>query len=90
MAGTGIMAGICTSPYPSPYLTEKVGDYPYPYPYPVNAGIPRQNGDGFGQYPRGRVYLPSLVLSFSVYYKANVYFKNEYLFIEISKISFSL
>ena len=37
MAGTGIMAGICTSPYP--------------YPYPVNAGILRQNGDGFGQYP---------------------------------------
>jgi len=56
MAGTGIMAGICTSPYP----TEKVGDSPYPYPYPVNAGIPHQNGDGFGQYPRGRVYLPSL------------------------------
>jgi len=41
MAGTGIMAGICTSPYPSPYPTEKVGDSPYPYPYPVNAGIPR-------------------------------------------------
>ena len=60
MAGTGIMAGICTSPYPSPYPTEKVGDSPYPYPYPVNAGIPPQNGDGFGQYPRGRVYLPSL------------------------------
>ena len=60
MAGRGIMAGICTSPYPSPYPTEKVGDSPYPYPYPVNAGIPRQNGDGFGQYPRGRVYLPSL------------------------------
>ena len=59
MAGTGIMAGICTFPYPSPYPTEKVGDPPYPYP--VNAGIPRQNGDGFGQYPRGRVYLPSLV-----------------------------
>jgi len=58
MAGTGIMAGICTSPYP----TEKVGDSPYPYPYPVNAGIPRQNGDGFGQYPRGRVYLPSLLV----------------------------
>jgi len=56
MTGTGIMAGICTSPYP----TEKVGDSPYPYPYPVNAGIPRQNGDGFGQYPRKRVYLPSL------------------------------
>jgi len=50
------MAGICTSPYP----TEKVGDSPYPYP--VNAGIPRQNGDGFGQYPHGRVYLPSLVI----------------------------
>jgi len=54
MAGTGIMAGICTSPYSSPYPTEKVGDSPYPYPYPVNAGIPRQNGNGFGQYPRGR------------------------------------
>jgi len=55
------MAGICTSPYPSLYLIEKVGDSPYPYPYPVNAGILRQNGDGFGQYPRGRVYLPSLL-----------------------------
>jgi len=63
MAGTGIMAGmgtvtgwICTSPYP----IEKVGDSPYPYPYQVNAGIPHQNGDGFGQYPRGHVYLPYL------------------------------
>jgi len=56
MAGTGIMAGICTSPYP----TEKVGDSPYPYSYPVNAGISRQNGDGFGQYPWRRIYLPSL------------------------------
>ena len=63
MAGTGIMAGICTSPYPSPYPTEKVGDSPYPYPYPVNAGISRQNGDGFGRYPRGRVYLPSLLIT---------------------------
>jgi len=56
------MAGIYTSPSPSPYPIEKVGDspYPYPYPYPVNAGIPHQNGDRFGQYPRGRVYLPSL------------------------------
>jgi len=53
------MARICTSPYPSPYPIEKIGDSPYPYP--VNSGIPRQNGDGFGQYPRGRVYLPSLV-----------------------------
>jgi len=52
MAETGIMAGICTSPYPSPYPIEKVGDSPNPYPYPVNAGIPRQNGDEFGQYPR--------------------------------------
>jgi len=48
MAETGIMAGICTSPYP----------------YPVNAGIPRQNRDGFGQYPQGRIYLPSLVVTF--------------------------
>jgi len=64
MAGTGIMAGIYSSPSPSPYPIEKIGDfpYPYPYPYPVNAGIPRQNGDEFGQYPRGRVYLPSLVV----------------------------
>jgi len=54
------MAGIYTSPYPSPYPIEKVGDSPYPYPYPVNAGIPRQNGDGFGEYSRGRVYLSSL------------------------------
>ena len=60
MAGTGIMAVICTSPYPSPYPIEKVGDSPYPYPYPVNAKIPCQNGDGFGQYPQRRVYLPSL------------------------------
>ena len=65
MAGTGIMAGICTSSYPSPspypYPTEKVGDSPYPYP--VNVGIPHQNEDGFGQYPRGRVYLPYLLTS---------------------------
>ena len=55
------MAGICTSPYPSPYPIEKVGDSPYPYPYPVNAGIPRQNRDGFGQCSRDRVYLSSLI-----------------------------
>jgi len=59
MTVTNIMAGICTSSYP----IEKVGDSPYPYPYPVNAGIPRQNRDGFEQYPRGQVYLPSLVLT---------------------------
>jgi len=57
MTGTSIMAGIYSSPSPSPYPIEKIGDSPYP----VNAGIPRQNGDGFGQYPRGRVYLPSLL-----------------------------
>jgi len=58
------MAGICTFPKPSPYPIEKVVDSPYPYPYPVNAGIPRQNGDGFGQYPRGQIYLPSLSVTF--------------------------
>jgi len=65
MAGMGIMVEICTSPYPSPSPSpiKKVGESPYPYPYPiekvgespypypVNAGILRQNGDGFGQYP---------------------------------------
>jgi len=60
MAGTDIMAGICTSSYP--YPIGKVGDSLYPYPYPINVRIPRQNGDGFGQYPRGRVYLPSLII----------------------------
>ena len=34
MAGTGIMAGIYSSPSASPYPIEKVGDSPYPYPYP--------------------------------------------------------
>ena len=49
MAGTGIMADICTSPYPSPYPTEKVGDFPYPYPYPVKTGTGSGNTheDGF-------------------------------------------
>jgi len=56
------MAEICTSPYSSPYPTEKVGDFPYPYPYSVNAGIPRQNENRFGQYPREQVYLPSLMV----------------------------
>jgi len=55
--GDGDMVGICTSPYP---IEEKVGDSPYPYQYPVNAGILCQNGDEFEQYPRRRVYLPSL------------------------------
>jgi len=38
------MAGIYSSPSPSSYPIEKIGDSPYPYPYPVNAEIPRQNG----------------------------------------------
>jgi len=46
MAGTSIMARICTSPSPSPYPIEKIGDSPYPYP--VNVGIPRQNGTDSG------------------------------------------
>jgi len=57
------MAGIYSSPSSSPYLIEKIGDSPYPYPYLVNAEILRQNGNGFGQYPRRRVYLPSLLPS---------------------------
>jgi len=44
MAGTSIMAGICTFSYPSSYPTENVGDSPYPYPYPVNAGFPSKRG----------------------------------------------
>ena len=65
MVGTGIMAGICTSPYSSSFPTKKVVDSPYSYSYPVNAEIPRQNGDEFEQYPRGRVYLSSLIFSIS-------------------------
>jgi len=52
------MVKICTSPYP----IEKVGDSPYQ----VNVGIPRQNNYGFGQYPRGRVYFPSLVMNITL------------------------
>jgi len=47
-------------PIPIPIPVKKVGDSPYPYSYPVNAGIPHQNGDEFGQYTRGQVYLPFL------------------------------
>jgi len=66
MAGTGIMTGICTSPYPSPYPIEKVGDSPYTYiyPYPINSEILHQNGNGFGLYSRRRVYLSSLGVNF--------------------------
>jgi len=39
--------------------------YIHPHPHPdtqlKKSGIPRQNGDGFGQYERGRVYLSSLL-----------------------------
>jgi len=61
MAETGIMAGICTSQYPSPSPIEKIEDSPYPYP--VNAGILHQNEDEFRQYPRRRVYLPSRIIT---------------------------
>jgi len=56
------MARICTSPYPSPYPTEKVRDFPYPYPYPVNTRISHQNENGFEQYPQERIYLSSLLV----------------------------
>jgi len=52
VARTCIMAGICTSTYPSLYSIEKVGDSPYPYLF--NAGIPCQNGNEFGQYPQSK------------------------------------
>ena len=42
MAGTGIMAGIYSSPSPYP----KIGDSSYPYPYPVNAEIPVKTETG--------------------------------------------
>jgi len=67
MAGMSIMVGMgtwtCTSPYLSLYPIEKVGDSPYPYSYLVNVGIPRQNENRFGKYPRGQIYLPFLLLS---------------------------
>ena len=61
MAGRGIkMERICTSSSTSSYPIEKVRYFPYPYQYIVNAGILRQNGDGFGQYPWVRIYLSFL------------------------------
>jgi len=48
------MAGICTSPYPSPYPIEKVGDSLYPYPYPVNAGFSVKTVTGSGNTHEGR------------------------------------
>ena len=62
MAGTGIMAGICTSSHPSPYPTKKVGDSPYPYP--VNAGDSPSK--------RGRVRtIPTRTGLFAIYNKRN-------------------
>jgi len=42
---------------------KKVKDSPYPYSYIINAGILRQNGDGFGQYPQIQIYLSSLFVT---------------------------
>ena len=38
MAGTGIMAGICTSPYPSPYPTKKSRGFSIPILIPSQCG----------------------------------------------------
>jgi len=60
MAGVGMRMGqICTSLYTSPYPIVKVRNFPYPYLYLVIRGIPRINGDKFGQYPQGLVYFSS-------------------------------
>jgi len=42
------MAGIYSSPSPSPYPIEKIGDSPYPYLYPVNAEISVKMETGSG------------------------------------------
>jgi len=44
------MERMCTTLSLSPYPIEKVGYSSYPYPYLVNAWIPCQNMDEFGQY----------------------------------------
>jgi len=51
--GDGYYGGDMYIPYPSTYPIEKVRDFTYSYPYTVDAGIHRQNGDEFGQYPQG-------------------------------------
>jgi len=48
MVETGIMAGICTSPCPSSYPIEKVGDSSYPYPYQSMRGFAVKTGTGSG------------------------------------------
>jgi len=70
MTGTGIMAGIYSSPSTShPHTQLKKSGIPHThthtqsmrgFPVKTGTGIPRQNGDGFGQYPRRQIYLSSL------------------------------
>jgi len=60
MAGDGYYGGNMYISITIPIPNWKSRDSPYPYP--VNAGIPRQNGDGFGQYPSGWIYLLFLPL----------------------------
>jgi len=43
------------------YLIEKVGYSSYSYPCLVNAEIPGQNRNEFGQYSRGQIYLSSYI-----------------------------
>ena len=47
------MAGICTSPYPSPYPTEKVGDSPIPIPIPSLCGNSPSKRGRVRAIPRG-------------------------------------
>jgi len=61
--------------------------YIHPHPHPhtqlKKSGIPRQNGNGFGQYPRGQVCLPSLITIVIIEHKTENYsfaWKNYYFF----------
>ena len=51
MAGTGIMAGIYSSPSPSPYPIEKIGDSLYQsmrgFPVKTGTGSDNTHGDKF-------------------------------------------
>jgi len=65
MVGTGIMASmemgrICTLTYP----IEKVRNFSYPYL--INVRILHQNGNKFGLYSRGRIYLQFLIINISI------------------------
>ena len=58
-------------PHPHPHTQLKKSGIPHTHTHthtPVNAGIPRQNGDKFEQYPRRRVYLPSLMMMMEIYF----------------------